>query len=148
MCVENLHLITDIEMGSGLVQNQKLRFLDQRAGQQGQLPLAAAQPGAGAPGKMGDTDSVHRATGFFVIDFRRHGQRLQVRSAAHDHDLFDRIRKHRHLTLRDITDGPGQCRRPEMPNPVAIEQNAALATLQQAAQTFEKSGFSSAVGTQ
>ena len=53
---EHAHLVAEIEVGGGLVHHQDARLLRERAGDQGELPLAAAECGVGPVGEVADAE--------------------------------------------------------------------------------------------
>jgi hypothetical protein len=66
--VENPHLIAKIEARGRLVENQNPGFLSQRASDQGELALAAADPDPFAPGKRFDPEGREGLSRYLAID--------------------------------------------------------------------------------
>lgn len=105
--LEQFHLVGQIEMGQGFVQQQHLRLLSQQPGQEHQLALTPGKFGIRPQRQVAKPQEVQGCCGFGIIS----GSRRQPdpgRPAGHHH-LPDGKRKNRLVELRQITQqaGPG-----------------------------------------
>jgi hypothetical protein len=86
------------------VEDQDSRFLSQGAGNQRELPFAAADPQPFALGKVADPERSNRLVGGVAIGARRRRERPAMCGAPHQHDLAHRKRKAANDALRDIAE--------------------------------------------
>ena len=80
-------LVAEVEIGGWLVQDDRLRFGHQRAGDQRKLPLAAAHLGDGPIRQRRDAEPLERARREDLVAFTGMCERAEVRGAAHRHHL-------------------------------------------------------------
>src|SRR5262245_46295213 len=134
----DLALIAEVQTGGGLIEDDELRFLRQRAREQNQLPFTAGNHGVGTARESPDTESLKRSLCHNTVLCARPAEKTSVRGAAHQDHRYHREGKSTDVHLWHISDDA--C---ALPNGIVlersvIEQHLASLRLQQAKQCLEQ----------
>ena len=138
-------LIAEIEVRGGLVHDEEIGLLCERACNERELPFAAADFGAGGILQMRNGKGLKRLfRNFDIQPGRRSGKALPA-CTPHRHHIQQAIGKWRRVSLGNIGDT-----RSELPggiarNILAIEQNTARLRLDEAQEGFEQGRLARAV---
>ena len=102
--IENPQLVAEIEARGWFVEDQDSRLLSQGAGDERELPFAAADPQPLAFGEVVDPERRDRLVGGVAIRARRRRERAAMCGAPHQYDLPHGKRKAANAALRDIAE--------------------------------------------
>src|SRR5579883_1841162 len=145
---QDTHLIAEIERRGGLVHDQDARLLRQRAGDQHELALAAADLGIDALLEMLDAEHAKRALRHGAVMARGRGEEADMRAPPHQNDVDDVEGEEGGMRLRHVADDA----RDALPRPgrdvLAIEPHRAFEGRQQAQQRLHQGGLAAAVGAE
>ncbi len=146
--VENPDLIAKIEVRGRLIEDQDGRLLDQGAGQQRQLPFAAADFGARTMAQMGDGQGLQRLFAQLHVMAGRGPEKAEMGGPAHGDHIDDAKGKSRHMSLRHIADHGREFLLGHDRTSCPIRKNPPFAYGQQAQQRLEQRGLADAVRPQ
>ncbi len=102
--VEDLDLVADVEVRGCFVEEQDLRFLCERPGNEDALAFAAADAVHRGPGEVGDVCEVHGMVADLHVPRRLGGEPSDVGVPAHHDDVAHRIVETDRDVLRDYRD--------------------------------------------
>ncbi|HPX55484.1 MAG TPA: hypothetical protein PK425_02995 [Syntrophales bacterium] len=144
--VEEIGLMTDVQVSGRFVQKQDVRFLGQGAGDQHPVELAAAQAVHPAVREVQDVRLFHGS--FHCRQVRRpfEAPSAQVRRPAHEHDFTNREGKNRRRGLGDHGDDFREVVALHFPDRRAIEADRSPIRLEKAVDQFQERGLAGSVG--
>ncbi len=105
--VHQLSLIAEVEAGGRLVQDNELRILRERTGEENELPLTARDHRVGPFGQVRDSEALECIRCGRTVAFARTAEQVAVRGPAHEHHTLDRKRKGRRVRLGHVSDRTG-----------------------------------------
>ena len=140
----NLHLVPDIQIRRGLVQEQDVRILDDSSGEHDLLPLPGAEVAEGAECEMLDAEHLHGlARGFDVLPV---GADPAAGVATHDNRIDDGQRESVSGRIRDEPHLPRQFLELILADVRPVDEHGSVLWFYEAVHAVEKGRFSDTVG--
>ena len=141
-------LVAEVEARAGLVHQQNGRLLRERAGDEHQLALAAAQVQKAAPGQMGNAQLLQLFHRRPALPGPRRGEQPRLPGRAHEHHVERRIVERRALALRNPCDLPRQLAHGAAPDLPPVDPEAAGVSGQKPQHAAEKRRLACTVAAQ
>ena len=108
---EHAQLIAVVKARRGLIHEQQLRLLHERAGDKHHLLLAAGKPAVVPLRQMLDTERAKRLHGVVILAFSGRGNRGEPVRRSHEHHFQNTVLKCGIMDLRNIGDAVGELAR-------------------------------------
>jgi len=144
---KQIDLVVEVEVGVGFIEQEHARFLDETAGEEDALTLAAGEVVDGAMEEVGEVeefgsflDDIHVVLGFEAED-------LPVGSAAKAQVIADGVGGVVGWGLGEIGDAAGECFAGPVVESAALPEDGAGGA-EVAEEDFDEGGFSGAVGAE
>ena len=138
-------LVAEVERRRGLVHDQHVGLLRERAGDQDQLLLAARQVRIGLLGQSHDPQKLERLIGDLPVARSGLRQLVDVGRASHEHHVGHREREGRRVRLRDVGEVPCPLMLGHAGKRLSLYQHLPARTGQKPHHGFQRGGLAAAV---
>jgi len=142
----DLHLMIDVQVGSGLIEQDDLGFLGQGPGDQDPLPLPLAQLPKSPLSQTGHIREGHGLMGHIQVLLLFPAEAGQVRRPSHEDDLPHSERKRNLHGLRHHGDLPGHLRPGNLVQVPLFQQDSSPLGPEQPIHQFQEGGLARTVG--